>query len=172
MPTTFSQGFRQAAIEKLLSRGDQPVHSVIEKLGISRATATRWIAESGRIPSTMSIQARGKSSREYTAEQKLQAVLEFRRLREEPAKQGELLRTQGLHASVVEVWEKEILGALEKPSARSRRTPEEIAKDRKIDELERDLRRKEKALAETTAILVLKKKAESIWGLVDGEDNT
>jgi hypothetical protein len=34
--------------------------------------------------------------------------------------------------------------------------------------LEKELRRKEKALAEAAALLVLKKKAEAIWG--DGED--
>jgi hypothetical protein len=34
--------------------------------------------------------------------------------------------------------------------------------------LERDLNRKEKALAEAAALLVLRKKAEAIWG--DGGD--
>ena len=36
-------------------------------------------------------------------------------------------------------------------------------------ELERDLNRKDKALAETTALLVLKKKADLIWGTGDKE---
>ena len=39
-----------------------------------------------------------------------------------------------------------------------------MADKKKIKELERDLSRKEKALAETTALLVLKKKADLIWG--------
>jgi hypothetical protein len=42
------------------------------------------------------------------------------------------------------------------------------ADKKKIKELERDLSRKDKALAETTALLVLKKKADLIWGR--GED--
>ena len=41
-------------------------------------------------------------------------------------------------------------------------------KDRRIKELERELRRKEKALAETAALLTLKKTAQQIWG--DTED--
>ena len=41
-------------------------------------------------------------------------------------------------------------------------------KDKRIKELERELRRKDKALAETAALLVLKKKAQAIWG--DRED--
>ena len=39
---------------------------------------------------------------------------------------------------------------------------------KRITALERDLQRKEKALAEAAALLVLRKKAEAIWG--DGED--
>ena len=46
---------------------------------------------------------------------------------------------------------------------------EQARRDKKrIRELERDLRHKEKALAETAALLVLRKKAEAIWG--KGED--
>ena len=37
-----------------------------------------------------------------------------------------------------------------------------------ISQLERELRRKEKALAEAAALLVLQKKAQAIWG--DPED--
>ena len=41
---------------------------------------------------------------------------------------------------------------------------------RRIRELEKELRRKDKALAETAALLVLKKKANAIWG--DEDDDT
>ncbi len=41
---------------------------------------------------------------------------------------------------------------------------------RRILELERELRRKDAALAETAALLVLKKKAQAIWG--DGDEST
>jgi hypothetical protein len=36
--------------------------------------------------------------------------------------------------------------------------------------LEADLRRKEKALAETAALLILSKKAEAIWGPKDEDE--
>jgi transposase len=39
--------------------------------------------------------------------------------------------------------------------------------ERRIQELERELRIKEKALAETAALLLLRKKAQAIWE--DGE---
>ena len=43
---------------------------------------------------------------------------------------------------------------------------------KRIRELEKDLRRKEKALAETAALLALKKKLEEIWGDEDDDTNT
>jgi len=54
---------------------------------------------------------------------------------------------------------------------RRRRFHHEQRRDlRRIQELERELRRKEAALAETAALLVLKKKVQEIWG--DGDDGT
>ena len=43
------------------------------------------------------------------------------------------------------------------------------ADKKKIKELERDISRKDRALAETTALLVLKKKADLIWGSGENE---
>jgi hypothetical protein len=51
----------------------------------------------------------------------------------------------------------------------SRELKEAVDSERnRVKELERELRRKEKALAETAALLVLRKKMEAIWG--DSED--
>lgn len=41
---------------------------------------------------------------------------------------------------------------------------------RRVRELERELRRKDKALAEAAALLVLQKKVQALWG--DGDDDT
>ena len=84
---------------------------------------------------------------------------------------GAFLRGEGVHEAEVEQWRAAILEAgtsvLEsgaaKGSARS-------ADGRRIKELERELRRKDKALAETAALLVLQKKVREIWG--DGDDGT
>ncbi len=55
--------------------------------------------------------------------------------------------------------------------AASARIARETRDDRKrIKDLERELARKEKALAEAAALLVLRKKAAAIWGPADGED--
>ena len=60
-------------------------------------------------------------------------------------------------------WRDQMLVGLE-PKAAKR------AETKRIQELEKELRRKDKALAETAALLVLKKKAQAIWG--DEDDDT
>ncbi len=60
------------------------------------------------------------------------------------------------------------VAALEAPV--QRRSPAPSADARRNTELERELRRKDKALAETAALLVLKKKVQAIWG--DEDDIT
>jgi hypothetical protein len=90
----------------------------------------------------------------------MEAVIAYKGMNEQ--EQGSYLRANGLHSVDLDRWCAEILLALSKKP--NKRDP----KDRRIRELEGELRRKEKALAETAALLVLKKKAQVIWG--DSED--
>ena len=60
-----------------------------------------------------------------------------------------------------------MLAALEEVVPKKRAGPSQEA--RELVTVQRDLRRKDKALAEITALLVLKKKADSIWGVVDDD---
>jgi transposase-like protein len=102
-----------------------------------------------------------KRPQDWTAAEKLDAVLEASRLGE--AELGEFLRTRGLHREHIEQWRSAAEGGLARPGQVS---PEA----RRVRELEKELRRKEKALAEAAALLVLKKKVEAIWG--DEDDDT
>jgi len=169
MGTTYSEEFKQSALKKILERGSRSLDAVTEELGISNSAAYSWMKQSGMMPGMVT--KKEKKSGDRSAQDKFRAVMEFERLRENPQSQGEYLRTQGLYAKTVEGWEEEILGALEKPGRKPKRAPEEIAKDEQIVALKRDLNRKDRALAETTALLVLKKKAELIWGLMDDEES-
>lgn len=90
---------------------------------------------------------------ERSAAEKLKTVIEFESLPTE--KRGEFLRREGLHSDHIDAWKKSMQAGLE-PA-------------RKIKELEREPHRKDKALAETTALLVLKTKANLIWGTGENE---
>ena len=87
--------------------------------------------------------------------------MEASRLRDEEL--GAFLRREGIHEATLAEWKAVVLEALgpqKKTSADSKR----------VRELEKQLRRKDKALAETAALLVLQKKVQAIWG--DEDDDT
>lgn len=101
---------------------------------------------------------------DWRPEEKLAVVLEASSLSD--GELGEFLRRKGLTTAVLDEWKQQALVGLRGASQLS-----EVQKDsRRVKELERELRRKDKALAEAAALLVLKKKAQEIWG--DEDDDT
>jgi transposase len=102
--------------------------------------------------------------RKWTGAEKLRVVIAARGLSE--SELGVLLRREGVHEVELTAWQAAAEAAL---NDTGRRAPQS-ADARRIHELERELRRKEAALAETAALLVLKKKVQAIWG--DADDTT
>ena len=101
---------------------------------------------------------------DWSPEEKFKAVLEADSLSDEQL--GAFLRRKGLHEAHLEQWRHQMLYGLDKQT-KSKKSKSKTAETRQIRELEKELRRKDKALAETAALLVLKKKVQQIWG---GED--
>ena len=95
-----------------------------------------------------------KRPQDSTAEEKL-----------EEQDKGKYLREEGIHTIHVQRWKQEMLEGL-KSNGKGLRKAAPQAK--RIKELEKELNRKDKALAETAALLVLKKKAQDIWGDREG----
>ena len=108
----------------------------------------------------------GKRPQDWPPEEKLQAVIEAATVAEEDL--GAFLRRQGLHDAQLKEWRQLVLSGLKQQPGRSGRAS--TAQARRVRELERELTRKEKALAEAAALLILKKKVQSIWG--DADDTT
>ena len=103
-----------------------------------------------------------KRPESWPAEQKLKTVQEYDALPDEEA-EGRFLRERGLYSVDIQRWREEMLQGLgRKPNRKDPR-------NQRIKELESELRRKDRALAETAALLTLKKKARDIWG--DSEDD-
>ncbi len=107
----------------------------------------------------------GQNPEQWSAADKFAVVPE-----EAPLNAAELAaycRRKGLLVEQLERWRTEVHTALSTGQNRADATEREPDKKR-IRELDRDLRRKEKALAETAALLVLSRKYEALW--TDGED--
>jgi Transposase len=160
-----TEEFRRAAVEKFQSRGSRTVQEVARVLGVSSWSLYQWSKDYGKGDGMR----KNRRPAERSAQEKLKAVIEFERL--EGEQQGEYLRREGLHSEHIAGWKKSMEAGLESGggSLTAANRSEWAADKKKIKELERDLSRKDRALAETTALLVLKKKADLIWGSGENE---
>jgi len=93
----------------------------------------------------------------WTAEAKLKALVETAGLAE--TELGLYLRREGLYSHQITAWRAEVLEHLATSP-----TPKKDARDETIRQLEREILRKDKALAEASALLILQKKVDLIWG--------
>lgn len=159
----YPEDFKKAMVVKMTAPGAQSATSLAKETGVPQSTLSRWL----RSYATVRLEGetmRQRRPQDRSAEEKLEALLEYERSSEE--KRGVFLRQKGLHEATLEKWKKEMFEALKiKPFVGGKKDPQR----RRIAALERELRRKEAALAETAALLVLKKKADAIWGEGMGE---
>ena len=105
----------------------------------------------------------GKNAVEWSSADKFGVVLETARMNE--AELAQYCRSKGLFVEQVADWRELCQQANAAPGELSREFREQSKSDRKeIKELKKDLQRTEKALAETAALIILRKKAQAIWG--------
>lgn len=157
----YSEERRHAVLAKLGPPYNQSVREVAEEEGISEATVYNWrkqARERGELYPDAGSDAQGWSARD-----KFAAVIETAAMNE--SERSEYCRRRGLYPEQLAAWRRACEQAndwAEERSASQVKTDRE--QRRRMRELERDLSRKEKALAETAALLVLSKKARAIWG--------
>ena len=170
----YSKAFRALMIQKMTDPVRPSPVSLANDIGVSRSTLYRWASEADPLDLSVSSEppsfteskqglSKMKRPQDWSAEEKLDAVLEVASLTEEEL--GAFLRSRGLHEAQLQQWRDQMLVGLEpKPAKR--------VETKRIKDLEKELRRKDKALAETAALLVLKKKAQEIWGDEDDDINS
>ena len=130
---------------------------VAREIGIGAGTLERWLED---------VQSRPARGRAWTALARLNAVITTAAMPE--AGKSAWCREQGVYPAELNQWWCSATAALAEPED-ARASPQATRKDRKrIKELERELLRKDRALAETAALLVLSKKVTAIFSR--GED--
>ena len=110
--------------------------------------------------------AKQKSAAKWSAEEKLTVITETRLLGEQEL--GLYLRTHGIHGAQLSEWRSDVLRGLA-PMKPVKQFAKKDARDETIRGLEREIRRKDKALSEVSALLILQKKIGLIWGNSDEE---
>ena len=148
----YGQTFKDRAVARLLPPQSSSPESVSSEVGVTTATLLRWQADSLRVPAR---------EREPSAAGRLDAVIATTGMDE--IHKGAWCREHGLYPIELENWRMSATAALAQPGE-TRATPQQTRQDRRrIKELEREVNRKNAALAETTALLVLAKKLSVIF---------
>lgn len=140
---------------------NKPVSQIARESGITEQTLYTWRRElKGQgVP----VPGDGKNAEDWTSEDKFAVVLETASLN--AAELAEYCRRKGLFAEQIAAWREVCSSANANATQQARGLREQSKDDKKrIRQLEKELNRKEKALAEAAALLILRKKAQAIWG--------
>ncbi len=157
----YSPERKAAVLKRMLPPNNMAIRQLSEAEGISEATLHNWRAEArdkGQLLPDADAGPEGWSSRD-----KFAAVLETAALNE--ADLAEYCRKRGLYPAQISTWRVACEQANDWDRASTARLGQATkAEKKRVKDLERELARKDRALAETAALLVLRKKAAAIWG--------
>ena len=152
---------KSAVLKRMLPPNNVAIRQLSKEEGIGESTLFSWRAEArskGQLLPDADAGPAGWSSRD-----KFAAVLETAALNE--ADLGEYCRKRGLFPAQIAAWREACEQANDWDRASSARLGRATKDEKKrVKDLERELARKDRALAETAALLVLRKKASAIWG--------
>lgn len=169
MSQKYNPAFKSTIVEKALTRGrDVTLEDICEEHGIAKSTISRWIVESQKQEINPMSDRKNKESRpqDWSSAERLQAIIDCSGLDEKSL--SAWCRKQGLYPHHIKQWKAEFVSSAGFANSPKERTQLKQLKAENKD-LKRELHRKEKALAETAALLVLKKKVHVL--LTNGEDN-
>lgn len=162
----YSNKFKETAIKRMLPPENASVKRLSKEIGVSDVALYTWRKEAYKRGYTMSGDT--KNPEKWNAHEKMLVVVESYSMNEEEL--SEYCRRRGLYKEQIIAWRETCIKANQPSTGPAKYSPEEHKDDKKrIKELEKELNRKEKALAEAAALLVLRKKAQAIWG-EDEED--
>lgn len=158
--TRYSDERKSSVLKKLLPPHNRSVPEVAKEEGISDQSLYNWLKQAkdkgGVVPGNKD------KSNNWSAEAKLATVIETATMTE--LEVGKYCRSKGLYPEQIACWKVACLQGADTAESKNKQSQLESKKDKKrIKELEKELRRKEKALAETAALLVLRKKLHALW---------
>lgn len=159
--TRYSKEFKGNIIKQMLPPISKSVPDLHKETGVSEQSLYKWKrqakAEGKATPS-------GKNtSEDWSSEDKFMVVLETARMNQ--AELAAYCREKGLYVEQINAWKDACLNANGGVAEEAKQLKKQVTESKKeINQLSKDLRRKDAALAETAALLVLRKKAQAIWG--------
>ena len=155
-----SPELKEAVLRRLLPPNSESITKVSREEGIPQGTLTRWKNEA----KAQGIAApTGENAETWSTQDKFLIVVETASMNESDL--AEYARKKGLYVEQIKAWRDACVnanGGIAREAANLHHELKESQKARK--KLEKEIQRKDKALAEAAALLVLSKKANAIWG--------
>lgn len=156
---------KQAIIEKVLSKDGRTVREIAQAHNIGYSTLKRWLKNNldhGIIDSDKPV----KKNQALSLSERFQHLMATASLDETAT--GIYCRENGLYAIQLTEWKEAFM--TKEPMIKKQDNLAELKALRlENKQLKQDVKRKNSALAEATALLILKKKADLIWG--EAEDD-
>jgi len=159
MKKTYTAAFKASIVQKVCTPGGPNSAEVSRTTGVPYPSIRRWVLEHGS-SSEMKYKKR-------TPEAKLKIISETLSLSEPEL--GEYLRKHGLHKAEVVEW-KSLFFEANRSAGRPKTDPKVKVLQKEKKDLERNVRRKDKALAEMSARIVLVKKSRLLWGMPEDDE--
>jgi len=162
----YTTEFKEQIVCKMMPPDAMTVASVSRETGICEASLYNWrnqYRNKGK-----AVPADSSNPENWSGENKLAIIIESAAFNEQEL--SEYCRRKGLYPEQIARWREAAIAGNEMAAPLSKAERQELKAERKKSRsLEKELTRKEKALAETAALLVLKKKAQAIWGESEDE---
>ncbi len=159
----FTQEFKVQSVEKALSkRTDQTLNSIAEDLGVGHSTLQTWIrlAKNNKLEKPEKSMSKEKSPQDWNKPQRLDAIIHCHSMTDE--KVSGYCRENGIYPHHLKEWKMEFLSGTQGSEPVSGQEQKKLKQENK--RLRQELNRKDRALSETAALLVLSKKCQAIWG--------
>jgi len=158
MKRKYQSGFREQALRRVFARGrDQTIDDIAIDLNMNVGTLRGWMRNAmldQKDPPPKAAKASG-----WSAPQRLQALAESHDLKDEAL--NSWCRERGLFVHDLTNWRSEFCA---QPAVSSREESQDLRQLRQANQqLQREVNRKDKALAEAAALLVLQKKYQALW---------
>jgi transposase-like protein len=154
----FSIEKREAIVAKALCRKNQTLREVAEANGVGFSTLQKWLKLSRE---GKPIHPNKPLTHQLTRAERFRLLCEAESLDEKAL--GIFCRKNGIFSHQLQQWKGEFMSNANQDKNQSRDAELKKLKA-EIKLLKKELNRKDRALAETSALLILKKKANLIWG--------
>lgn len=166
-PTNYTWDEKENIIKRTLPPENISIQALSDEIGVSKTTLYAWRKKINHNHTKQS--PTSKQAKNWSSEDKFHIVMETYAL--SGADLAAYCREKGLYVEQIYTWRNQCLQAnkTSNPKDISKIQSELVEERNRSKQLAKELARKEKALAETAALLVLKKKAQAIWG--EGEED-